>query len=71
MLLLSKRYSKKYRNNKRAFINLIKINAKQFDKLEFGGEINELYQTMIFYTADRLAEVDNKNYIQLRNNVLV
>jgi len=26
---------------------------------------------MIFYTADRLAEVDNKNYIQLRNNVLV
>ena len=24
-----------------------------------------------FYTADRLAEVDNKNYIQLRNNVLV
>ena len=41
------------------------------DKLEFGGEINELYYTMIFYTADRLAEVDNKNYIQLRNNVLV
>ena len=40
-------------------------------KLKFGGEINELYQTMIFYTADRLAEVDNKNYIQLRNNVLV
>jgi hypothetical protein len=26
---------------------------------------------MIFYTADRLAEVDNKNYLQLRNNVLV
>ena len=26
---------------------------------------------MIFYTADRLAEVDNKNYIQLCNNVLV
>ena len=40
-------------------------------KSEFGGEINELYQTMIFYTADRLAEVDNKNYIQLSNNVLV
>ena len=40
-------------------------------KFEFGGEINELYQTMIFYTADRLAEVDNKNYLQLRNNVLV
>lgn len=39
MLLLSKRYSKKYRNNKRAFINLIKINAKQFDKLEFGVEL--------------------------------
>ena len=49
----------------------IKRTVKQFDKLEFGGEINELYQTMIFYTADRLAEVDNKNYIQLRNNVLV
>lgn len=38
MLLLSKRYSKKYRNNKRAFINLIKINAKQFDKLEVSGD---------------------------------
>ena len=24
-----------------------------------------------FYTVDRLAEVDNKNYLQLRNNVLV
>ena len=45
-----------------------KIESENF---EFGGEINELYQTMIFYTADRLAEVDNKNYIQLRNNVLV
>ena len=30
-----------------------------------------IYSGMIFYTADRLAEVDNKNYIQLRNNVLV
>ena len=46
-------------------------NVEQLAKLEFGGEINELYQTMIFYTADRIAEVDNKNYIQLRNNVLV
>ena len=26
---------------------------------------------MIFYTADRLAEVDNKDYLQLLNNVLV
>ena len=30
-----------------------------------------IYSGMIFYTADRLAEVDNKNYLQLRNNVLV
>ena len=41
MLQLSKRYSKKYRNNKRAFINLIKINAKQFDKLEFIEQIDK------------------------------
>ena len=52
-------------------IDNCKFQFVDIGKFEFGGEINELYQTMIFYTADRLAEVDNKNYIQLRNNVLV